>query len=231
MRRARLAEASVCTGRGVAAQGARQGRERRVEKAHASCAVAALRIGQQQPATTRLLPVSSLSLFLYFSFSLSFSSIQSIGSQPCLSVPRELPPHSASRESSPAIDYQLSYLSLRSTKFISRPKLHRSDCFFLFFFFDIIKATATRYSFLPFDNITFHVPAREKVRLVPRAPLFFQKEEKKEREREKCARSRVLCENGFSRRDGYSRLGQRLAYPLKPEPADLRNGTEVSLVL
>lgn len=102
---------------------------------------------------------------------------------------------------------------------------------FFCFFFDIIKATATRYSFLPFDNITFHVPAREKVRLVPRAPLFFQKEEKKEREREKCARSRVLCENGFSRRDGYSRLGQRLAYPLKPEPADLRNGTEVSLVL
>lgn len=178
------------------------------------------------PASPGIFSIS-LSLFLF----LSLSSIQSIGSQPCLSVPRELPPHSASRESSPAIDYQLSYLSLRSTKFISRPKLHRSDCFFLFFFFDIIKATATRYSFLPFDNITFHVPAREKVRLVPRAPLFFQKEEKKEREREKCARSRVLCENGFSRRDGYSRLGQRLAYPLKPEPADLRNGTEVSLVL
>lgn len=78
MRRARLVEASVCTERegvAAAAQGARQGRERRVEKAHASCAVAALRIGQQ-PATTRLLPVSSLSLsislFLFLSLSLLY---------------------------------------------------------------------------------------------------------------------------------------------------------------
>lgn len=120
----------------------------------------------------------SLFLSLYFSFSLSLSSIQSIGSQPCLSVPRELPPHSASRESSSDQPRCLS-TSLRcfnskvcrSSKTASSTKSDR-----LFFSFDIIKATASRNvsrdTFLPFDNITFHVPAREKVRLVPRAPLF-----------------------------------------------------------
>lgn len=173
-------------------------------------------------------------LYLSFSISLSLSlsSLSSLSDHSRASVflasyHRTVPP--ASRRPRSTINYRIS-------RYVQRSLFLVQNCivrivFFCFFFFDIIKATATRYSFLPFDNITFHVPAREKVRLVPRAPLFFQKQEKKEREREKCARSRVLCENGFSRRDGYSRLGQRLAYPLKPEPADLRNGTEVSLVL
>lgn len=145
MRRARLAEASVCRGRGVAAaaQGARQGRERRVEKAHASCAVAALRIGQQ-PATARLLPVSSLSLFsLYFSFSpLSSLSDHSRVSVFLASYHRTVPP--ASRRpinrviSPPCFDRKV----CRSSKTASSAKSDRLFFFFLYTY--ITKATVSR---------------------------------------------------------------------------------------
>lgn len=158
MRRARLAEASVCRGRGVAAaaQGARQGRERRVEKAHASCAVAALRIGQQ-PATARLLPVSSLSLSL-FSLYFSFSPLSSLSDHSRVSVflasyHRTVPP--ASRRpinrviSPPCFDRKV----CRSSKTASSAKSDRLFFFFLYIY--IIKATVSRndishvYSYVP----------------------------------------------------------------------------------
>lgn len=179
------------------------------------------------PASPGIFSIS-LSLFLFLSLFLLYPVYRITAVPQCSSrvTTAQCLPRVVARDRLSTI---VSLVTFNEVYFSS--KIASFGLFFFVFFFDIIKATATRYSFLPFDNITFHVPAREKVRLVPRAPLFFQKEEKKEREREKCARSRVLCENGFSRRDGYSRLGQRLAYPLKPEPADLRNGTEVSLVL
>lgn len=157
----------------AAAQGARQGRERRVEKAHASCAVAALRIGQQ-PATTRLLPVSSLSLSISLFLFLSLSPLSSLSDHSRVSVflasyHRTVPP--ANRRPINRVVSPPRYVVCRSSKTASSTKSDR-----LFFSFDIIKAAASRNvsrdTFLPFDNITFHVPAREKVRLVPRAPLF-----------------------------------------------------------
>lgn len=145
MRRARLAEASVCRGRGVAAaaQGARQGRERRVEKAHASCAVAALRIGQQ-PATARLLPVSSLSLYsLSISLSLLYPVYRITAVSQCSS-------RVTTAQCLPRVVVRSTALSLRlvsTEKFVARPKLHRPpnriDCFFFLYTY-IIKATASR---------------------------------------------------------------------------------------
>lgn len=157
MRRARLAEASVCRGRGVAAaaQGARQGRERRVEKAHASCAVAALRIGQQ-PATARLLPVSSLSLYsLSISLSLLYPVYRITAVSQCSS-------RVTTAQCLPRVVVRSTALSLRlvsTEKFVARPKLHRPpnriDCFFFFLYIYIIKATVSRndishvYSYVP----------------------------------------------------------------------------------
>lgn len=147
MRRARLAEASVCRGRGVAAaaQGARQGRERRVEKAHASCAVAALRIGQQ-PATARLLPVSSLSLSLY-SLSISLSFLYPVYRITAVS---QCSSRVTTAQCLPRVVVRSTALSLRlvsTEKFVARPKLHRPpnriDCFFFLYTY-IIKATASR---------------------------------------------------------------------------------------
>lgn len=137
MRRARLAEASVCRGRGVAAaaQGARQGRERRVEKAHASCAVAALRIGQQ-PATARLLPVSSLSLSLY-SLSISLSLLYPVYRITAVS---QCSSRVTTAQCLPRVVVRSTALFLRlvsTEKFVARPKLHRPpnriDCFFFSF--------------------------------------------------------------------------------------------------
>lgn len=181
MRRARLVEASVCTEReGGGGGGTRGETGARKEGGKGACQLCRRRVTNRptacyHPASPGIL---SLSFYLSISLSLSLSSIQSIGSQPCLSVPRELPPHSASRESSSDQPRCLS-TSLRcfnskvcrSSKTASSTKSDR-----LFFSFDIIKAAASRNvsrdTFLPFDNITFHVPAREKVRLVPRASLF-----------------------------------------------------------
>lgn len=75
------------------------------------------------------------------------------------------------------------------------------------------------------------MPARGKVRLVPRAPLFFQ-DKRRERERKRSARDLECCAK-MDFHEGMDIQGwdKGSPIPLKPEPADLRNGTEVSLVL
>lgn len=136
MRRARLAEASVCRGRGVAAaaQGARQGRERRVEKAHASCAVAALRIGQQPgPASPGILSLSLYSLSI--SLSLLYPVYRITAVSQCSS-------RVTTAQCLPRVVVRSTALSLRlvsTEKFVARPKLHRPpnriDCFFFSFIY------------------------------------------------------------------------------------------------
>lgn len=244
MRRARLAEASVCRGRGVAAaaQGARQGRERRVEKAHASCAVAALRIGQQ-PATARLLPVSSLSLSILSLF-LFLSSIQSIGSQPCLSVPRELPPHSASRESSSDQPRYFSALFRQKSLSLVQNCIVRQIGSIVFFFPLYIhnqsnrlqKRYFSRIFIRSFRSIILRFTCRRVEKCVSsHEHLFFSRirgEREREKERKRSARDLECCAK-MDFHEGMDIQGwdKGSPIPLKPEPADLRNGTEVSLVL
>lgn len=63
--------------------------------------------------------------------------------------------------------------------------------------------------------------------------LFFQKEYRgRERERERSARDLECCAK-MDFHEGMDIQGwdKDSPTPLKPEPADLRNGTEVSLVL
>lgn len=180
----------------AAAQGARQGRERRVEKAHASCAVAALRIGQQ-PATTRLLPVSSLSLSISLFLFLSLSPLSSLSDHSRVSVflasyHRTVPP--ASRRPINRVVSPPRYV-VSTAKFVARPKLHhpnRIDCFFSF---DIIKAAASRNpeTFLAIRfsrSIILRFTCRRVKKCVSSHKyLFFQKEYRgREREREREVR-------------------------------------------
>lgn len=171
----------------------------------------------------RLLPVSSLSLSILSLF-LFLSSIQSIGSQPCLSVPRELPPHSASRESSSDQPRYLSALFRQKSLSLVQNCIVRQIGSIVFFFPLYIhnqsnrlqKRYFSRIFIRSFRSIILRFTCRRVEKCVSsHEHLFFSRirgERERKREKEKCARSRVLCENGFSRRDGYSRLGQRLAY-------------------
>lgn len=164
------------------------------------------------------LSLSILSLFLFL------SSIQSIGSQPCLSVPRELPPHSASRESSSDQPRYLSALFRQKSLSLVQNCIVRQIGSIVFFFPLYIhnqsnrlqKRYFSRIFIRSFRSIILRFTCRRVEKCVSsHEHLFFSRirgERERKREKEKCARSRVLCENGFSRRDGYSRLGQRLAY-------------------
>lgn len=160
----------------------------------------------------------SLSLFsLYFSFSpLSSLSDHSRVSVFLASYHRTVPP--ASRRpinrviSPPCFDRKV----CRSSKTASSAKSDR-----LFFFPLYIHNQSNRFQKRFFAirssrSIILRFTCRRVEKCVSsHEHLFFSRirgERERKREKEKCARSRVLCENGFSRRDGYSRLGQRLAY-------------------
>lgn len=170
-----------------------------------------------RPASPGILSLS-LSLFsLYFSFSpLSSLSDHSRVSVFLASYHRTVPP--ASRRpinrviSPPCFDRKV----CRSSKTASSAKSDR-----LFFFPLYIHNQSNRFQKRFFAirssrSIILRFTCRRVEKCVSsHEHLFFSRirgERERKREKEKCARSRVLCENGFSRRDGYSRLGQRLAY-------------------
>lgn len=184
------------------------------------------------------LSLSILSLFLFL------SSIQSIGSQPCLSVPRELPPHSASRESSSDQPRYLSALFRQKSLSLVQNCIVRQIGSIVFFFPLYIhnqsnrlqKRYFSRIFIRSFRSIILRFTCRRVEKCVSsHEHLFFSRirgEREREKERKRSARDLECCAK-MDFHEGMDIQGwdKGSPIPLKPEPADLRNGTEVSLVL